>query len=195
MFINGDNRVVVGVWEKDGAARFCRFVGRVVLPILAVCLATLTLTTSSHAQQRVDATFAIQSGVEGADPGIGVFVWQRARTRVAFGADWFTDELMHESIGVLALVEVERSGAFGAEVRYRRWLNDWLGAFAGGTLMIQPESLLGITGGMTAAFPLGKHWAWFGELSASVFPLGTDLPTPEAVLVWGSAGLGVRMRF
>jgi hypothetical protein len=162
---------------------------------MGVCLAVLCAAEPGSAQQRVDASFAIQSGAEGADPGIGVFVWQRARTRVALGADWFTDDLMQESIGALALIEVERSGAFGVEVRYRRWLNEWLGAFAAGTLMIQPESLLGITGGATALFPMGKKLAVFGELSASVFPLGTDLPTPEAVLVWGSIGVGVRMRF
>jgi hypothetical protein len=162
---------------------------------LGVCLAVVVAPKHGWAQQRVDASFAIQSGAEGADPGIGVFVWQRARTRLAFGADWFTDEVMQESIGVLALIEVERSGAFGGEVRYRRWLNDWLGAFAAGTLMMQPESLLGITAGVTALFPIGKKLDLFGEVSASVFPLGTDLPTPEAVLVWGSGGLGVRMRF
>lgn len=162
---------------------------------LGIWGAALAAPSQGHAQQRVDASFAIQSGAEGADPGIGVFVWQRARTRVAFGADWFTDDLLNESIGVLALVEFERSGAFGAEVRYRRWLFDWLGAFAGCTAMLQPESLLGVTGGATAALPLGENLALFGELSASVFPLGTDLPTPEAVLLWGSAGFGVRMRF
>lgn len=162
---------------------------------LGIGAAVLAAPTQSHAQQRVDATISLQSGAEGADPGIGVFSWQRARTRVAFGADWFTDDMLNESIGVLALVEFERSGAFGAEVRYRRWLFDWLGAFAACTAMLQPESLLGVTGGATAALPLGERLAVFGELSASVFPLGTDLPTPEAVLLWGSVGVGVRMRF
>lgn len=158
-------------------------------------MAVMAVSKSGLAQQRVDASFALQSGGEGADPGLGVFVWQRARTRIAFGAHWYTDDLMQESIGALALIEVERSGAFGAEVRYRRWLLDWLGAFAGGTLMIQPESLLGLTGGAVANFPLGKKLAVFGEVSASVFPLGTDLPTPEAVLVWASGSVGVSMRF
>lgn len=166
-----------------------------VLAALGVGVAVLAAPKPSWAQQRVDATFALQAGAEGADPGLGVFVWQRARTRIALGADWYTDDLMEESVGVLALIEVERSGAFGAEVRYRRWLLDWLGAFAAGTLMIQPESLLGVTGGATALFPMSKKLSVFGELSVSVFPLGTDLPTPEAVLVWGSASVGVRMRF
>jgi hypothetical protein len=168
---------------------------KAALPAAGVWLAVLAAPQPGLAQQRVDASFSLQSGVEGADPGIGVFVWQRARTRIAFGADWFTDDAMQESVGVLALVEVERSGAFGAEVRYRRWLTDWLGAFAAGTLMIQPESLLGVTGGATAAFPFGKKLSLVAELSASVFPLGTDLPTPEAVLVWASGGVGVRMSF
>lgn len=168
---------------------------KTALPALGVWLALVTAPKAGFAQQRVDASFAIQSGAEGADPGLGVFVWQRARTRIALGADWYTDDLMRESVGAQALIEIERSGAFGAEVRYRRWLLDWLGAFVAGTLMIQPESLLGLTGGATAAFPMGKKLSVFGELSASVFPLGTDLPTPEAVLVWGSAGVGVRMHF
>lgn len=142
---------------------------------------------------KVDGVFALQSGVEGADPGLGQLVWQRARTRLALGAEWFTEESLRESVGLYALIELERSGSFGAEARYRRWVNRWLGGFAGVTAILQPESLLGVTGGVTGTYGLGAKVAAFAELSASAFPIGTDRPQGEAVVVWLSGSLGVRL--
>ncbi len=149
----------------------------------------------ARAQAVVDGTFAVQSGLEGADPGTGAVAWQRARTRLALGAEWLTDDTRREAIGLSALIELERSGSFGAEVRYRRWLYPWLGAYAAVTSILQPESLLGVTGGVTAVLPLGRAAGLFGELSTSAFPLGTDLPHDEAVLIWTSLAAGVRLRF
>lgn len=147
------------------------------------------------AQPKVDGVFSLQTGAEGADPGLGQYVWQRARSRLTLGAEWFTEDTYREAIGLSALIEVERSGGFGAEVRYRRWVNNWLGGFAAVTALIQPESLLGATGGVTGIYGLGAKAAVFAELSASVFPLGTDLPHNEAVLSWLSVGFGVRLGF
>lgn len=162
----------------------------------AICVAVVTLYVSPcRAQPKVDGVFALQTGAEGADPGLGQFVWQRARTRLALGAEWFTEESLREAVGLYALIEVERSGGFGAEVRYRRWVNRWLGGYAAVTSVLQPESLLGVSGGVTGIYGLGAKVSAFAELSASAFPIGTDLPQGEAVLVWMSASLGVRLGF
>lgn len=155
----------------------------------------LTLSTPCAAQGKVDGVFGVQSGAEGADPGLAQFVWQRARTRLALGAEWYTEDTWSETVGLYGLIEVERGGGFGAEVRYRRWVNRWLGGFVGVTAMLQPESLLGATGGVTGIYGLGGKASAFAELSATAFPLGTDLPHGEGVLVWMSASLGVRLGF
>lgn len=160
-----------------------------------ICLTSTLMIRPARAQSVVDGTFAVHSGFEGADPGVGAIAWQRARTRLAVGAEWLTDDTRREAIGLSALIELERSGSFGAEVRYRRWLYPWLGAYAAVTSILQPESLLGVSGGATGALPLGPRAALFAELSVSAFPLGTDLPHDEAVLIWGSLGVGVRLRF
>lgn len=147
------------------------------------------------AQPKVDGVFALQTGAEGADPGLGQYVWQRARTRIALGAEWYTEHTFTETVALYGLIELERSGGFGAEVRYRRWMNRWLGGFVGVTAILQPESLLGATGGATATYGLGGKAAIFAELSASAFPLGTDLPHGDSVLTWISLGAGVRLGF
>ncbi len=157
--------------------------------------AALLNVSPCTAQPKVDGVFALQTGAEGADPGIGQYVWQRARTRIALGAEWFTEQTLTETVGLYGLIEVERSGGFGAEVRYRRWMSRWLGGFVGVTAMLQPESLLGATGGATAIYGLGAKASVFAELSASAFPLGTDLPHGDAVVTWLSLSLGVRLGF
>jgi len=162
---------------------------------LGICLTSVLLARPAGAQSVVDGTFAIQSGLEVADPGLGALAWQRARTRVALGAEWLTDDSRREAVGLNVIMELERSGSFGAEVRYRRWLFPWLGAYAAVTSILQPESLLGVTGGATGLLPLGRRAGLFAELSATAFPLGTDLPHDEAVLFWASLGVGIRLRF
>lgn len=160
------------------------------------CVAAWLLRVSPcNAQPKVDGVFALHTGAEGADPGTGQLVWQRARTRMSLGAEWYTEESLREAVGLHALIELERSGGFGAEVRYRRWVNRWLGGFAAVTSILQPESLLGVTGGVTGIYGLGAKAGVFAELSVSAFPLGTDLPRGDAVMLWMSASLGVRLGF
>jgi hypothetical protein len=159
------------------------------------CAVLLVVASPCAAQPKVDGVFALQTGAEGADPGIGQYEWQRARTRIALGAEWYTEHTFTETVALYGLVELERSGGFGAEVRYRRWMNRWLGGFVGVTAILQPESLLGATGGATAIYGLGGKAAIFAELSASAFPLGTDLPHGDSVVTWLSLGAGVRLGF
>lgn len=162
---------------------------------VACALALCLQGTPCWAQPKVDGVFALQTGAEGADPGLGQYVWQRARTRVGLGAEWYTEHTFSETVGLYGLIELERSGGFGAEVRYRRWVNSWLGGFVGVTALLQPESLVGATGGATAIYGLGAKASAFAELSVSAFPWGTDLPHGDAVVTWLTLGLGVRLGF
>jgi hypothetical protein len=164
---------------------------------LGVSGATLTtailLAKPSHAQEGwlVDGEFGIAEGLEGGTPEGGSLGWRRARLRLVAGADLRTDESESEGYGLRAFVELEGRGTLGAEARYLRWATRSVGAYAGLTGTIVPETLFGGTAGARFIIPMGRA-GLFLEPSLSVLPLGSDLPQ-NGPLIWALFSIGLRL--
>lgn len=162
----------------------------------AACAVTLSATSTALAQKLlIDGVIAVHSGLEGADPGFGVVEWQRQRLRLQLGAEWSSSESKKHALGLYGLFELERSGSFGAEFRYRTWMNKSVGAFVGPVAILRPQSLFGVQAGVTFALPLGDDFALFAEGSFAAFPLGSDLPHSGAIIMWASLGVGLKLHF
>jgi hypothetical protein len=143
----------------------------------------------------IDGTASVHSGLEGADPGIGAVEWQRQRTRLLLGAEWSSSESKRQSLGLYGLFELERSGSIGAEFRYRSWMNEVIGAYVGPVAVLRPQSLYGGAAGIDVNIPLGSRLGVFAEASFAAFPIGSDRPTPSAIVMWASLGLGAKLQF
>jgi hypothetical protein len=170
--------------------------GRRWTTALFLGLGIASLSPSASAEKLlIDAVVSAASGVEGADPGLGTLQWQRQRILLRLGAEWSASNTFQESFGVYGLIELERSGSFGAELVYRRSLNKLLSAHAGMIAILRPESLYGASGGFTGAFDISDALSVFIDLSATAFPFGSDRPTASAVVIWMSGSAGVRLHF
>lgn len=164
---------------------------------LGVSAATLAsaifLAMPAQAQEGwlVDGEFGVGLGLEGGTPEGENLGWRRARVRLVTGADLRTDEGESEGMGFRAFVEVEGRGSLGAEARYLRWASKSVGAYAGLTGTIVPETLFGATAGARFIVPLGRA-GLFLEPSLSVLPLGSDLPE-NGPLIWALFSIGLRL--
>jgi hypothetical protein len=160
---------------------------------IAVLLSALSLSSRARAEgYAVDATAAVGTGLEGADPGVGHLEWHRARTRIIAGFDLRSDEWEKESVGFRGFAEVERHASAGGEVRYTRWLGHSVGGWVFGTAVITPETLVGAGVGMTLTVPFGKRFGIAIEPSFAALPLGSDR-AENGIVLWGSLSLGVRL--
>jgi hypothetical protein len=133
------------------------------------------------------------SGLEGGDAGTGKLSWQRARLRLSGGVDLRSDEDEVQGFGIRGVVELEKRGSVGGELRYSRWLGRGFGAYVGVCGTVAPETLLGGVAGATLVIPFGKRAGLFIEPSLSALPLGSDLPG-NSVLIWGLLSVGVNVR-
>jgi hypothetical protein len=184
---------VFRVWLRHTPRRAscCSFVRQFLLGT-----ALLGFSVDASAEKLlVDAVVSASSGVEGADVGYGKLEWQRQRVLLRLGAEWSSSASFQESLGVYGLIEIERSGSFGAELAYRRTLSKLLAAHAGIIAILRPESLFGVSGGFTGNLDFTDTFGVFVDLSAMAFPLGSDRPTPSAVVIWFSGGAGLRFHF
>lgn len=163
----------------------------------AVSVATLTgaiflaLPASAQEGWLVDGEFGMGGGLEGGTPEGENLGWRRARLRLVTGVDLRTDEGESEGMGFRAFVEVEGRGSLGAEARYLRWVTKSVGAYAGITGTVVPESLFGGTAGARFIIPMGRA-GLFIEPSLSVLPLGSDLPQ-NGPLIWALVSVGLRL--
>jgi hypothetical protein len=164
---------------------------------LSVSAATLGsamfLATPARAQEGwlIDGEFGVAGGLEGGAPEGQALGWRRARMRLVTGVDLRTDESESEGMGFRAFVEVEGRGTLGAEARYLRWATKGVGAYAGLTGTIVPETLFGGTVGARFIIPMGRAGI-FVEPSLAVLPLGSDLPQ-NGPLIWALLSLGLRL--
>jgi hypothetical protein len=164
----------------------------------AVSAATLVgatfLANVAHAGEGwlFDGSAGLGTGVEGGDPGTGQTSWRRARTRIVGGIDLRTDENQSDGMGFRAFAEIEGRGSIGGELRYTRWITPRLGAFAGFTGTIAPETLFGGGFGAHLSIPLGKRVGLFIEPAFQALPLGSDLPS-KSVLLWGLLSVGINV--
>jgi len=155
--------------------------------------AAIFLATPASAQEGwlVDGEFGLAGGLEGGTPEGENLGWRRARVRLVTGVDLRTDEGESEGMGFRAFVEVEGRGSLGGEARYLRWATKSVGAYAGITGTIVPETLFGGTAGARFILPLGRA-GLFLEPSLSVLPLGSDLPK-NGPLIWALFSVGLRL--
>jgi hypothetical protein len=164
---------------------------------LSVSAATLGgamfLALPAYAQEGwlIDGEFGVGLGLEGGAPEGQDLGWRRARTRLVAGADFRTDESESEGMGYRAFVEIEGRATLGAEARYLRWVSRGVGAYAGVTGTIVPETLFGGTAGARFIIPMGRAGI-FIEPSLSVLPLGSDLPQ-NGPLIWTLLSVGLRL--
>jgi hypothetical protein len=169
---------------------------RAALP-LALCssltAATLLLSSVSRAQGEpvVTGLVALGTGVEGADPGIGAMQWQRARTRLHLGGEWRGSESTGEAWGLYGLFELERSGSAGAELKYRRFLDWGLGGYVGPIAVLRPESLYGVHAGISYHLSFNQRLGLLFEGGFAGFPLGSDRPNMDSVVMWGTFCVGL----
>jgi hypothetical protein len=159
----------------------------------ATVASAMFLANPARAQEGwlVDGEFGVAGGLEGGAPEGKDLGWRRARVRLVTGVDLRTDESESEGMGFRAFVEVEGRGSLGAEARYLRWATKGVGAYAGLTGTIVPESLFGGTVGARFIVPLGRA-GLFLEPSLSVLPLGSDLPQ-NGPLLWALFSVGLRL--
>jgi hypothetical protein len=94
-------------------------------------------------------------------------------------------------MGFRAFVEIEDRATLGGEARYLRWASRSVGAYAGVTGTIVPETLFGGTVGARLIIPMGRAGI-FVEPSLSVLPLGSDLPQ-NGPLIWTLLTIGLRL--
>ena len=154
----------------------------------------MLLAPSAHAEGYMyESFFGVGTGLEGSDAGTGQMNWQRARLRLSGGVDLRNEEDPVEGFGFRGVVELEKRGSIGGEVRYSRWLGRGFGAYVGGCGTIAPGTLLGGTAGATLLLPLGPRGGLFLEPSLSALPLGSDL-AGNSVLLWGLLTVGVNVR-
>jgi hypothetical protein len=163
--------------------------------VSALLLLVYNPGTAKAEKLLVDGVVSASSGLEGADPGFGKLEWQRQRLLVKLGAEWSNSETFQQAIGVAGLLELERSGAFGAEVYYRQTLHKLLLGHAGLIGILRPESLFGVNAGVALQIDIGDTLGVFADVSAAAFPLGSDRPHGSAVVIWVTGGLGVRLHF
>lgn len=168
--------------------------------LLFGCLGSLaTWTTSSQVYAQgepvVTGIVGIGTGVEGADPGIGAVQWQRARTRLQLGGEWRGSESTGEAWGLHGLFELERSGSVGAELRYRRFMESGFGGFVGPIAILRPESLYGLHGGLSYHLNIKRKVGLLFEGGFAGFPLGSDRPNIDSVVMWGTFSVGLTVGF
>jgi hypothetical protein len=159
--------------------------------MISALIAAMFLASPARAEgYLLDGNFGIGSGLEGGDTGTGQFGWRRARLRIATGLDYRDDESQANAFGFRVFAEIEKRATLGGELRYERWLSHNVGAYGGLIGVVTPETLFGGTVGMDFVIPFGKRAGLFLEPSASVLPVGSDLPS-SGPLVWllFSAGL------
>jgi hypothetical protein len=165
---------------------------------LCVSLSTIAgailLAQPAHAEGYMyESFFGVGSGLEGSDAGTGHLGWQRARLRLSGGIDLRDEEDPVQGFGFRGVVELEKRGSIGGEIRYSRWLGRGFGAYIGASGTFAPETLLGGTAGATLLVPFGKKAGLFIEPSISAFPLGSDL-AGNSVLIWGLLTVGINVR-
>lgn len=151
------------------------------------------LASEAHAEgYLVDGDFGIGSGLEGGDSGNGKLSWRRARLRINTGIDLRDDESESDALGFRAFAEIEKRATFGGEVRYERWISRTVGAFAGVTGTVTPETLFGGSVGATVVIPFGKRVGLYLEPSFAVLPVGSDLPS-SGPLIWLLFSAGIKL--
>ena len=151
------------------------------------------LASSAHAEgYLVDGDFGIGSGLEGGDSGTGKLAWRRARLRINTGIDLRNDEDEADALGFRAFAEIEKRATFGGEARYERWISHNVGAFAGVTGVITPETLFGGEVGATVVVPFGKRVGLYLEPTFAVLPVGGDLPS-SGPLIWLLFSAGIKL--
>ena len=140
----------------------------------------------------VDGDFGVGSGLEGGDSGTGKLAWRRARLRIHTGVDLRTDESEADALGFRAFAEIEKRATLGGEVRYERWISHNVGAFAGVTGVVTPETLFGGDVGVTFVIPFGKRVGLYLEPQFAVLPVGSDLPS-SGPLIWLLFSAGIKL--
>jgi hypothetical protein len=143
----------------------------------------------------VHGVVSIGTGVEGADPGIGAIQWQRARTRLHLGGEWRGSESEGEAWGLYGLFELERSGGAGLELLYRRTIASGVGGFVGPIAVLRPESLYGVHAGLSYNLAFSQRFGLLFQGGFAGFPLGSDRPNIDAVVMWGTFSLGLTVGF
>jgi hypothetical protein len=165
---------------------------RVILPTLVSAM-LLALPAHADGGYTYESFLGVGTGLEGSDAGTGHVGWQRARLRISGGVDLRDQEDPVEGFGFRGVVELEKRGSIGGELRYSRWLGRGFGAYVGVCGTVAPGTLLGGTAGATLILPLGPRGGLFIEPSISAMPIGSDL-AGDSVLFWGLLTVGVNVR-
>lgn len=132
----------------------------------------------------------LSSGLEGGDPGTGTMLFRRARSRISLGIDLAVDEDPNGIFAIRPFAEVEPHASFGAEIRYGRRIGKMFVPFAGASVLLAPNTLLGAVAGFQVHFPIGQS-SLFIEPSFSAMPFGSDMPN-QSVLLWFLVSVGFR---
>lgn len=176
-----------------------RSVSLASLYLASLCLLLATLLSSGQAKAQgepvVTGVVMVGTGAEGVDPGLAAVQWQRARTRLHLGGEWRGSESENEAWGLYALFELERAGSAGAELRYRRFLDSGFGGFVGPIAVLRPESLYGLHAGLSYNLKFSPRFGLLVEGGFAGFPLGSDKPNIDAVVMWATLNFGLTVGF
>ena len=158
--------------------------------IVGLCI---DASPASAQQLEIAAAADLIAGIEGGGSGYAAGV-RRTRTTLRVGADFWVDEWPNSSLGVGALIEIEPSASFGADLRYQhRVANDFV-FHVGAAAIIAPKHMIGATFGAAYRIDVTEILEINVGPMGTVYFMGADLPDKQ-VLWQTTLGGGVRVSF
>ena len=152
---------------------------------LALASSVLASAAPANAQQYlVGGEADLSPGMEGG----GQVSIRPSRLRLRLGGDARVDESPDDILQFGLLAELVPRAGFGGDVRYARMAGEHFVVDIGGTCIVAPSSIYGVTAGLTYRWALSKRsQVTFGPEGDFYF-LGTDLPS--GVVIWQARFMG-----